>query len=261
MFFSAVAGALTGLGVALFERIVVDVMYDRLVDLSPWMLAWMPLCGLVLSAIALRYVARSDSTATTDAYLEAFHHPKEAGLRGRELPGRMLAAIATLGFGGAMGLEGPSIYLGASIGTELHRHLRRFAKTVDARMLLVAGAAGGVAAIFKAPATGAVFAIEAPYQDDFARRMLLPSLVGAVSSYLVFVAINGTEPLFRTHGVPPFSFGDLAGAALIGIAAGIGARGSRLLLWAKDLSVTIPTPYRIAGAGLCSRHCSASPTN
>ncbi len=59
-------------------------------------------------------------------------------------------------------------------------------------MLLVAGAAAGFAAIFKAPATGAVFALEVPYQDDLARRMLLPALVSSASSYLVFVAINGT---------------------------------------------------------------------
>ena len=250
LLFSAVAGALTGLGVALFERLVVDV-YNGFLDLSPWLLAWMPLCGLVLSAVVLRYIARSDSTATTDAYLQAFHDPMRYGLRGRELSGRMLAALATLGFGGAMGLEGPSIYLGASIGTGVQRHVRRLTKTVDARMLLVAGAAGGVAAIFKAPATGAIFAVESPYQNDLARRMLLPSLVGAVSSYLVFVAINGTTPLFPAHGIPPFSFVDLAGAALIGVAAGLAAHGfSRLLLWAKNLSITVTAPYRIAGSGL-----------
>jgi chloride channel protein, CIC family len=248
--FSAVAGAVTGLGVALFERLVVD-MYNQLLDLSPWLLAWMPLCGLVLAAILLRYGARSDSTATTDGYLQAFHDPIRHGLQQRELPGRMLAALATLGFGGAMGLEGPSLYLGASVGTEIQRHVRRLTKTVDARMLLVAGAAGGVAAIFKAPATGAVFAVESPYQNDLARRMLLPSLVGAVGSYLVFVAINGTEPIFPAHGIPPFSFADLAGAALLGVVAGLGAHAfSWLLLWAKDLANSVPAGYRITGSGL-----------
>ena len=47
-------------------------------------------------------------------------------------------------------------------------------------------AAPGVAAIFKAPATGAVFALEVPYQDDFARKMLLPALVSSATGYLVF---------------------------------------------------------------------------
>ncbi len=46
----------------------------------------------------------------------------------------------------------------------------------------VASAAAGVAAIFKAPATGAVFSIEVPYQDDLARRMLLPAMVASAMS-------------------------------------------------------------------------------
>jgi CIC family chloride channel protein len=249
--FSAAAGAVTGLGVALFERVVVEGMYDHFVDLSPWLLAWLPLVGLGLTAISLRGVARSTSTDTTDAYLQAFHDPVRSRLRLAEVPGRILASICTLGFGGAMGLEGPSIYLGASIGSAVQHHVRRLSRTVDARMLLVAGAAGGVAAIFKAPATGAVFAIESPYRDDFARRMLLPSLVGATSSYLVFVAINGTQPLFPVHGAPPFSFADLGGAMLIGVAAGLAARAfSALLAWAKRVASRAPAPYRIAAAGV-----------
>ena len=116
----------------------------------------------------------------------------------------MVAALTTLGFGGAMGLEGPSLYLGASIGTLLQQRFRRWFGTPDRRVLLVAGAAAGVAAIFKAPATGAVFALEVPYQDDLARHMLLPALVASATSYLSFVAINGTEPILavaRQSGV------------------------------------------------------------
>ena len=72
--------------------------------------------------------------------------------------------------------------------------------------------AAGVAAIFKTPATGAVFALEVPYQDDLARYMLGPALIGSASSYLVFVAIHGTSPLLAVTGSPPFSFKDLAAA-------------------------------------------------
>ena len=114
----------------------------------------------------------------------------------------MLAAIGTLGFGGAMGLEGPSLYLGASIGAGIQSRFRRHFRSVDHRVLMVAGAAAGVAAIFKAPATGAVFALEVPYQDDFARKMLLPALVAAASGYLAFVAIHGTAALIPSHGSP-----------------------------------------------------------
>src|SRR5207253_7389621 len=94
----------------------------------------------------------------------------------------------------------------------------------DPNLLLVAGAAAGIAAIFKAPATGAVFALEVPYQDDLARRMLLPALVAAATGYLALVAVNGTAPLFPIQGTPPLSFVDLAAAVALGITAGLGAR-------------------------------------
>ena len=90
--------------------------------------------------------------------------------------------------------------LGATFGDRGQRRLRRLFGDADQRVLMVAGAAAGVAAIFKAPATGAIFALEVPYQDDVARRMLLPALVSAATSYVAFVAVNGTDPLFRSSG-------------------------------------------------------------
>src|SRR5262245_53899941 len=153
---AAVTGAVTGVGVALFDRAVVDGLLDRIFDLSPWILAGAPLCGLALAAAALRWLCRDPSSSSADLYLEAFHDARKP-LVLRDVPGRMLAAIATLGFGGAMGLEGPSLYLGASLGTVLHERFKRLSRIADRRVLLVAGAAAGVAAIFKAPATGAVF--------------------------------------------------------------------------------------------------------
>jgi CIC family chloride channel protein len=117
--------------------------------------------------------------------------------------------------------------------------------------LLVAGAAAGVAAIFKAPATGAVFALEVPYQDDLARRMLLPSLVAAAAGYLGFVAVNGTDPLFPVEGTPPFSFTDLAGAAVLGLLAGFGARGFAWCLRAAKRAAERAHPSaRVAAAGI-----------
>jgi chloride channel protein, CIC family len=247
---AAVTGVVTGFGVALFERVVVDGLLDEVLDLSPWVLAFVPLAGLALAWVALRYGARSDSPATADAYLAAFHdveHP----LRLREVPGRMLAAIATLGAGGAMGMEGPSLYLGASVGTFLQRRFTWMTEGSSTRVLLVAGAAAGVAAIFKAPATGAVFALEVPYQDDLARRMLLPALVASASSYLAFVAVNGTEPLLLVRGSAPFSFADLAGAALLGAVAGIGARGfAWLVRRAKTFQAGTSPLVRILAGGL-----------
>src|ERR1700751_4136074 len=82
---AALTGVLTGIGVALFERVVVDGLLDRLLKLSPWLLAFMPLCGLVLAWLALHFVARNEDAGTADAYLHAFHDA-DRPLRLREVP-------------------------------------------------------------------------------------------------------------------------------------------------------------------------------
>jgi len=247
---AAITGAVTGFAVAAFDWIVVDLLLDRLFDLSPWVLAWMPLVGLVISWLALAHVARTRDSGMADLYLKAFHDPDQP-LRLRELPGRAIAAIATPGLGGAMGLEGGSLYLGSWFGTFLQRRFPRFTAGSGRQVLMVAGAAAGVAAIFKAPATGALFALEVPYKEDFARRMLLPALVASASGYLAYVFVNGTTPLFAAQGsAPPLSFADLAGALALGVAAGLGARAfAWLLLGAKWLATRYGPWLRVVAAG------------
>jgi CIC family chloride channel protein len=220
---SAVTGVATGLGVAAFEWVTGRGALDHLYELPVGVQVVAPGIGLVAAAMSLRWLAGGASPSTSDEYIRNFHdkaHPLDL----RPAAGRVLASVVTLGSGGALGFEGPSIYIGSVIGTGLQARFRRFFLLTDAKVLMVAGAAAGVAAIFKTPATGAIFALEVPYHDDTAKRMLLPALVGSVSGYLVYVAIYGTAPLFPVDGSPPFGLRELAGAALVGVLAGLAAR-------------------------------------
>ncbi len=221
--FAAITGAVTGLGVAGFESLTRTAIFDHLQETPLALRVLAPMVGLALAALALHFVARGAGPATADEYIKNFHEPGSR-LSLRPVPGRLLASVATLGFGGAMGYEGPAVYLGAAAGSALQRRFSRLFSREDAKVLLVAGAAAGVAAIFKAPATGLVFALEVPYQEDFARRMLLPAGIASAVSYIVFVAITGTTPLFAVAGAPPFNLRDLGGAALLGVLCGVGAR-------------------------------------
>src|SRR4051812_18247191 len=242
---SALTGLLTGAGVALFERLASGGIFDRITHGSLAVQAIGPLVGLLLAAAALKWLAQGSTPSTADEYIKNFHE-RDRRLPLRPVAGRLVASLATLGFGGALGYEGPSIYLGAAAGSGLQQRLTRFFSRDDAKVLLVAGAAAGVAAIFKAPATGAVFALEVPYQDDLARRMLLPALFGAGVGYVTFVTFTTTAPLLPISGIPPFDLTDLGGAALIGILAGGGARAfAWLLRHAKHTAGRIP---RFAGA-------------
>ncbi len=186
---AAITGALTGLLVRFFEYVVTEVMLERVLEAPLWFGAIAPGIGLLLAAICLHTFGGGASPATSDEYLRAFHDP-EYPVRPRAFVGRIMAAVVTLGLGGPMGLEGPSMYGGSALGAMIQRRLPAAFKGADHRTLLVAGAAAGVSAIFKAPATGAIFALEVPFRDQMARRMLVPALVASASGYLVFAALE-----------------------------------------------------------------------
>ena len=249
---SACTGVLTGTGVALFEWVTREQLFDRLLDLPTAVQIVAPAVGLLLAAAVLQFLGGGGSPSTADEYIQNFHD------QGRRLPlgpvpARLLASMVTLGFGGSMGYEGPSVYLGAAVGSGLQHRLSRFFSREDAKVLLVCGAAAGVAAIFKAPATGLVFALEVPYQEDVARRMLLPAGIAAAVSYVTFVSFAGTAPLFAVRGAPPFDLRDLGGAALLGVCCGVGARlFTTALVRAKAIAARTSPFARaaVAGAGL-----------
>jgi CIC family chloride channel protein len=247
---AAVTGLLTGAAVALFDGTTGTVLLGRMQRAPLAVQALGPLCGLLFSAAILRWVGGGASAATADVYVRNFHAADQR-LPLRAVPAKMLAAVATLGLGTPLGYEGPSIYLGAAVGSGLQRRMSRLFSRRDAKVLLVAGAAAGVAAIFKAPATGALFALEVPYQDDLARNMLLPALVGAAMGYVTFAALASTSPLLGIKGAPPFDLRDLGGALVIGLLAGVGARGfSALVRAAKRLHAQLNAFVAATGAGV-----------
>ncbi len=246
---AAITGVVTGLFVRGFEY-VVEEMYDAVLEAATWQTALAPVLGLILSAIILRVGGASSSTS--DEYLRAFHDPAYR-LRPKYVAARIGASIATLGSGGALGLEGPSMYGGSSIGAAIQSRLPKPFRGADHRTLLVAGAAAGVAAVFKAPATGAIFALEVPYRDAMARSMLLPALVASASGYLTFVSLADTTPLLAvgTFTVQSFELIDLFGALLVGATCAIGARAfAKLMRIAKGFSLRALPLRLIASSGI-----------
>jgi len=242
-------GVVTGLLVSGFEALSRDVLLDWLLDQPLAVQAGGPLAGLLLATAALRWLARGAGTGTADEYIRAFHDPARP-LDLRLVPGRLLAAVATLGLGAPLGYEGPSIYAGASVGTLIQRRLRRLFTPDESKVLLVAGAAAGVAAIFKAPVTGLVFALEVPYQEDLAHRMLLPATIASAASYVTHAAISGTEPILPVAGQPPFNLVDLGGAAAVGLACGVLARlFVAIIRMAKRMSLQGRPAVRAVAAG------------
>ena len=254
---AVVLGGCVGLLVAAFEHVVVEIMLERLFHLPLWQQAIAPLVGLAVAAALLHIVGgRGTTPATSDEYIRAFHE-RSPRLPLRQLPAKLLAGAATIGFGGALGMEGPSIFAGASLAHNTRRILGRFLRREEMQMLITAGAAAGVAAIFRTPATGVIFALEAPYRDDVTRRALLPSLIASAVGFLVFAVVLGdTSPVFGglAGGARSLVIVDLLGGALLGVTAGLAGRGfSTMVRWAKSLPGRVGRLPRIllTGGLLC----------
>jgi CIC family chloride channel protein len=223
---SAALGVAIGVATAVFEYVTVEVVLHSVEELPLAMQAIAPIFGLAIAALVLRTLGNGASNATSDEYITAYHQ-RTPELPPKLLLPRMLAGVATIGSGGALGLEGPSIYTGSVFGLSFHRRLSEWLGRDAAKLLLTAGAAAGVAAIFQAPATGVLFALEAPYRDDVAHRALLPALLAAAASYLTFVAMPWIEPesfLPAVFASSEIGTAELVGAVAIGLGAGFGGR-------------------------------------
>jgi CIC family chloride channel protein len=91
----------------------------------------------------------------------------------------------------------------------------------DRRIMLISGAAAGMSAVFRAPLTGIVFALEMPYRDDLAHEALVPSLIASVVSYVTLTSFLGAEPLFNFIHAEHFTRRDLYWSALLGVLVGL----------------------------------------
>ena len=132
---SVVTGVVVATIVAGFELLASDLLLDWLLEQELWVLALAPVVGITAAKVILRFLGRNTSGSTSDEYIRAFHE-RQPRIPISELPGKLLAGVATIGAGGAMGLEGPSIYAGSSVGLFVHERLGKFFRRDEARILL-----------------------------------------------------------------------------------------------------------------------------
>src|SRR5947207_2670784 len=83
-------------------------------------------------------------------------------------------------------------------------------------LLVLAGVAGGIGAIFKAPLGGALFAAEVLYRDpDFEHDAVIPGVISSVTAYSVFTAVYGHARILDVSASPtPLTFPSPDGNAL-----------------------------------------------
>lgn len=206
----------------------------------PWLLWLIPALGALLAGLISFKLAPETQGGGGDAMLEAFHS-KGGDFRRRVIVVKGLASIFTLGSGGSGGREGPTMQIGAAIGSTVGRYLRVDVR--ERRILLVAGCAAGMSAVFRTPLGAALLAVEILYRDDFESDALIPALLASVISYSVFVSIYGESTLFAHALHYPFvpSHLPLYGAMAL-VVAGAAAIFIRVLRAVQKHTKRMPIP-------------------
>ena len=146
--------------------------------------------------------------------IRAFHRARGV-VRPRVPLVKAIATIVTLSSGGSAGKEGPVAQIGGGIGSLLGTALGLNAR--DRRILLLAGTAGGLGAIFRAPLGSAITAIEVLYREDFESDALIPCVISSVTAYVVFVLLVGGQRIFAVPEFPLFTPIELPGYVLLAL--------------------------------------------
>ncbi|MCE5325891.1 MAG: chloride channel protein [Planctomycetaceae bacterium] len=171
----------------------------------PWLILAVITVGGLISGLIVYKIAPEAEGHGTDAAIKAYH--KNRGIIRPIVPlVKIICSAITLGSGGSGGREGPIAQIGAGFGSMLGTLLKL--SESERRMLLAAGLGAGIAAIFKAPLAGAIFAIEVLYRDeDFEAEALIPAFISCTVAYCVFALVSlhgfgvgsGFEPLLSVQ--------------------------------------------------------------
>ena len=136
-----------------------------------------------------------------------------------------ISSAISIGTGGPFGAEGPIILTGGAVGSIVGQLFRLTA--AQRRALLVAGAAAGMSAVFGTPVAATLFGVELLVFEFKPRSMVLIGLAAATADGLRMVmaqaGLVSPQPLFPVPGHAPLGGITLVGAAVVGLATGIGA--------------------------------------
>ncbi len=241
-------GVSTGLVVLALEHLVEDVLHE-IFEAPVWVPAVVVVAGAVATAILVQFLAGGTSSST-EVYVEEFHD-EASTLDPAHAPGRLAAAFTTLGSGAPLGLEGPAVYTGTVVATVLRRRVPALAAGAHSA-LLIAAAAAGIAAVFKAPAAGAIFALEVPYHHRLAGERVVAAIFGSATGFMTMAAVDGIENELEVPLIE-LSYESAALSAVLGLVVGVAALGVIWLIGQAEHLTEWGSPWvraLLAGAGL-----------
>lgn len=184
-----------------------------------WPVPWLMLCGLLV-ALTIRELPGTAGHSPALGFKAA-----SGPAAGRDLPGIVLAALATLGLGAVLGPEAPLIAIGGGLAAVTVRLVRRDAPPMAVTIMASAGSFAAVSTLLGSPLLGAFLIMEAAGIAGATLSLVaLPGLLASGIGALVFVGLNawtglGTFSLALTTvppGVQP-TIASLLWAVLVGL--------------------------------------------
>lgn len=266
---SVTVGVVAGLGAAFFDSLLHLALHAfihmplKLLDpglgdpmtvstkFTAWIIPIATLGGL-LSGILVFTIAPEAEGHGTDAMIESFHM-RGGQVRKRAPLIKIIASSLTIGSGGSAGKEGPIAQIGSGFGSMLADALKL--KPQERRIFLLAGAAGGIGAIFQAPLGAALFVPGVLYRDtEYEFEAILPCIISAIMAHSIFSRIYGREALFTPGPVDLSLPTELLPYAIFGLVCAVfGYAYIKIFYGMRDhffAKIPIPSMFKPAIGGL-----------
>ncbi len=172
-----------------------------------------PILGLAMVYLIMKYIIKQKVSHGIPSTLYAIS--KRKGIMKRfQMYGSILTAPLTVGFGGSVGLEGPTVATGAALGSNISRMFHMNQTTRN--LLIGCAAAGAMSSIFKAPIAALIFAIEV-FSLDLTFASLLPLLFASLSAILTSYFFFGDDILLPFRIEDKFYINDAPFYMVLGV--------------------------------------------
>jgi chloride channel protein, CIC family len=159
----------------------------------------------------------------------------------------IITSSLTVGFGGSVGLEGPTVLTGAAIGSNIGRYFRM--EYTQIILLIGCACSGAMAAIFKAPVAAIVFSLEV-IMLDLTLASLIPLLISSLTAALTSYLFLGQNVLYPVTVHDPFKIGEIPYFILLGILAGlVSVYFTRMYTYITDAFEKINNTYKKLAIG------------
>lgn len=194
---------------------LLNVFFDE--EMHNFLLFVYPIIGIGLAVFFIKYILRKPVRHGIPNVLYGISRRKGFISR-HNLFSSIITSAFTVGFGGSVGLEGPTVTTGAAFGSQLSKFFRLEYKYVV--LMLACASAGAMSAIFKAPIAGIVFAVEV-IMIDLTTFSLIPLLLASASGVLTSYLFLGMNVLYPFEVQSSFELYELPFYIALGILCGL----------------------------------------